>query len=126
MNVLMTSSSVPLSELEMCARQQHAIMLIIVQHIQNSQSSDDVSSHAFDKDLNLLQMRFSRLLQWLYAVGCMFEHCMCFKASFQIQNKSIYKIKNNWISQGINISRKHKRSLCMYMRCVQKVPEICK
>lgn len=39
-----------------------------------------------------------------------------FIVSFHIQNRSVRRIKKNWIAQGINMSRKHKRSLYMYSR----------
>jgi hypothetical protein len=34
-----------------------------------------------------------------------------FEASFPIQNKIVGRLKNDWIMQGIKISRKHKGSL---------------
>jgi hypothetical protein len=39
-----------------------------------------------------------------------------FETSFHIQNKSVGTIKNDWITQGIKISCKHKRSLYIYNR----------
>jgi hypothetical protein len=37
-----------------------------------------------------------------------------FEASFPINYKSLGKIKNDWITQGIKVSCKHKRSLYIY------------
>jgi hypothetical protein len=39
-----------------------------------------------------------------------------FEASFPINHKSICKIKNDWIAQGIKICCKCKRSLHVYCR----------
>jgi hypothetical protein len=39
-----------------------------------------------------------------------------FEASVPITYKSIGKIKNDWITQGIKIACKHKRSLHIYSR----------
>jgi hypothetical protein len=38
-----------------------------------------------------------------------------YEASFPVQNKSVGKTKNDWITQGIKISLRHKGSVYIYI-----------